>query len=83
LTVIAEKLSVVLLEIELENQPINYGLPLPDVYQQCAFAYTDFWQAYKTVIPAKQHRAGEHVTFAQAPQIRENGGMIPMHNNDS
>ncbi len=30
---------------------------LADVYQQCAVAYTDFWQAYKTVIPAKQHRA--------------------------
>jgi len=30
---------------------------LPDVYQQCAFAYTDFWQAYKTVIPHERHRA--------------------------
>ena len=30
---------------------------LPEVYQQCAFAYTDFWQAYKTVIPTKHHRA--------------------------
>ena len=24
---------------------------LPTIYQQCAVAYTDFWQAYKTVIP--------------------------------
>lgn len=30
---------------------------LPEVYQQCAFAYTDFWQAYKTVIPHERHRA--------------------------
>ncbi len=30
---------------------------LPSVYQQCAVTYTDFWQAYKTVIPTKQHRA--------------------------
>ena len=30
---------------------------LPEVYQQCTFAYTDFWQAYKTVIPPKRHRA--------------------------
>ena len=30
---------------------------LSEVYQQCAFAYTDFWQAYKTVIPHESHRA--------------------------
>jgi len=30
---------------------------LPDVYQQCAVAYTDFWQAYKTVIPHERHHA--------------------------
>jgi len=30
---------------------------LPEIYQQSAFAYTDFWQAYKTVIPPKRHRA--------------------------
>ena len=30
---------------------------LPEVYQQCAIAYTDFWQAYKTVIPHERHRA--------------------------
>ena len=30
---------------------------LPEIYQQCAFAYTDFWQAYKTVIPPERHRA--------------------------
>ena len=30
---------------------------LPEVYQQCAIAYTDFWQAYKTVIPPERHRA--------------------------
>jgi insertion element IS1 protein InsB len=30
---------------------------LPNVYQECAIAYTDFWQAYKTVIPHERHRA--------------------------
>ena len=30
---------------------------LPEIYQQGAFAYTDFWQAYKTVIPPKHHKA--------------------------
>ncbi len=30
---------------------------LPEVYQQCAVVYTDFWQAYKTVIPPKRHRS--------------------------
>jgi IS1 family transposase/transposase-like protein len=30
---------------------------LPPVYRQCAIAYTDFWQAYVTVIPSKRHRA--------------------------
>lgn len=30
---------------------------LPDIYQQSAFAYTDCWQAYKTVIPHERHRA--------------------------
>ena len=30
---------------------------LPEIYQQHAFAYTDFWQAYQTVIPQKRHKA--------------------------
>ena len=30
---------------------------LPEIYQQNAIAYTDFWQAYKTVILANYHRA--------------------------
>lgn len=29
---------------------------LPSVYRQCAIAYTDFWEAYVTVIPSKRHR---------------------------
>ena len=29
---------------------------LPGVYRQCAVAYTDFWESYKTVIPSKRHR---------------------------
>ncbi|MBV8884786.1 MAG: IS1 family transposase [Chroococcidiopsidaceae cyanobacterium CP_BM_RX_35] len=28
---------------------------LPETYQQYAFAYTDFWQAYKTVISHNRH----------------------------
>ena len=30
---------------------------LPALYRQCAVAYTDFWEAYKTVIPSQRHRA--------------------------
>ena len=30
---------------------------LPPVYRQCAVAYTDFWEAYAAVFPAKRHRA--------------------------
>lgn len=30
---------------------------LPAVYRQCAVVYTDFWEAYKKVIPSKRHRA--------------------------
>jgi IS1 family transposase len=30
---------------------------LPGVYQQCAIAYTDFWNAYALVFPSKRHHA--------------------------
>ncbi len=30
---------------------------LPSVYRQCATVYTDFWEAYESVIPAQRHRA--------------------------
>jgi insertion element IS1 protein InsB len=30
---------------------------LPKVYRQCARVYTDFWEAYKTVVPSKRHFA--------------------------
>ncbi|MBV8886343.1 MAG: IS1 family transposase [Chroococcidiopsidaceae cyanobacterium CP_BM_RX_35] len=30
---------------------------LSEVYQQCTFAYTDFWQAYKTVIPCRANKS--------------------------
>ena len=29
---------------------------LPGFYRQCAVAYTDFWESYKTVILRKRHR---------------------------
>jgi len=29
---------------------------LPPVYRQCAVAYTDFWDSYAAVFPAKRHR---------------------------
>ncbi|MBD2309526.1 IS1 family transposase [Chroococcidiopsis sp. FACHB-1243] len=35
---------------------------LPEIYQQSALVYTDFWQAYKTVIPSKSHRAVDKQT---------------------
>jgi IS1 family transposase/transposase-like protein len=30
---------------------------IPPVYRQCAKVYTDFWEAYVTVIPSKRHEA--------------------------
>jgi IS1 family transposase len=30
---------------------------LPAVYRQCAFCYTDFWQAYRAVFPSQRHRS--------------------------
>lgn len=30
---------------------------LPGVYRQCAVCYTDYWEAYESVLPAKRHRA--------------------------
>lgn len=30
---------------------------LPAVYRQCAMIYTDDWEAYKSVLPSKRHRA--------------------------
>ena len=30
---------------------------LPPVYRKCAVCYTDFWDAYQEVIPAKRHKA--------------------------
>ena len=30
---------------------------LPAVYRQCAVCYTDFWEAYKKVLPSKRHKA--------------------------
>jgi insertion element IS1 protein InsB len=32
-------------------------LSLPSQYQQCAICYTDYWEAYKTVIPDNQHHS--------------------------
>ena len=29
---------------------------LPAVYRQCAVCYTDFWDAYRGVLPTKRHR---------------------------
>jgi IS1 family transposase len=43
-------------EIGVVNQPKNFGTGRPGVYRQCAVAYTDFWESYKTVIPSKRHR---------------------------
>ena len=30
---------------------------IPGVYRQCAVCYTDDWEAYESVLPAKRHRA--------------------------
>ncbi len=44
-------------EIGVVNQPKKLWASLPGVYRQCAVAYTDFWESYKTVIPSKRHQA--------------------------
>jgi IS1 family transposase len=30
---------------------------LPPVYRQCAVCYTDFWEAYKQILPSTRHKA--------------------------
>jgi insertion element IS1 protein InsB len=35
----------------------NSGKIYQNVAKQCAVAYTDFWESYKTVIPSQRHRA--------------------------
>jgi IS1 family transposase len=30
---------------------------LPPIYRQCAVAYSDFWEAYETVLPSQRHWA--------------------------
>jgi len=39
------------------KSPCQLWASLPTIYQKCAVTYTDFWQAYKTVIPHERHRA--------------------------
>ncbi len=45
---------------------------LPGVYRQCAVAYTDFWEFYKTVIFSKHHRPFEKKTGQTNPIKRLN-----------
>ena len=39
------------------SRSVCEALSLPPVYRQCAVCYTDFWEAYKQVLPSKRHRA--------------------------
>jgi IS1 family transposase len=50
------KLSVFLWAIERENQPVSCGL-LCQKFISNVLLLMGFWQAYKTVIPHKRHRA--------------------------
>jgi len=45
---------------------------LPGTDRQCAVAYTDFWQSYKTVIPNQRHRAVGKATGQTNPIERVN-----------
>ncbi len=38
---------------------------IPPVYRQCAKVYTDFWEAYVTVIPSKRHGCGQRQRLDQ------------------
>lgn len=40
-----------------ESAARQLWVSLPPVYRQCAVAYTDFWAAYGSVLPAKRHQA--------------------------
>ena len=51
-----EKLLVVILAIADSESAKKLWASLPPVYHQCAVAYTDFWDAYHTVIPNLRHR---------------------------
>jgi hypothetical protein len=62
-------------EIGVVNQPKNFGASLPGVYRQCAVAYTDFWESYKTVIPSKRHQAVGKETGQTNPIERLNMGL--------
>lgn len=35
---------------------------IPSVYRQCAVCYTDFWEAYETILPSKRPRAVDKET---------------------
>ena len=51
-----EKLLVVILVIDHENQQENYGNQYLVFIDNVSNAYTDFWEAYKTVIPDSRHQ---------------------------
>ena len=48
---------------------------LPSVYREYAVCYTDFWAAYETVIPCKQHKAIGKETGLTNPIERFNNTM--------
>jgi len=53
---IQEKLLVAMRGDRSRQSAKKLWASLPGVYRQCAVAYTDFWESYKTVIPSKRHR---------------------------
>jgi IS1 family transposase len=40
---------------------------IPAVYRQCAVGYTDFWDAYAAVLPAKRHRTVGKESWSDQP----------------
>jgi hypothetical protein len=41
----------------LPRRLMHYRESLPGVYRQCDKVYTDYWDAYVTVVPSKRHEA--------------------------
>ena len=57
LTAIRVKSSVFISEREVEKAHKHFGTAYPLRIANMRFAITDFWAAYETVIPCKQHKA--------------------------
>ena len=67
------KLLASSLVIEAASQDKNYGIP---ICLQCATCYTDYWEAYSSVLPSKRHKAvGKESGKTNYVERRANGSL--------